>query len=183
MFWSTQPATMEKQKRRTKTAAWWTFTEGKGREGQRMAICQWAPPAADENTRPWLLAKTPSPADQTIRKLRGSQCWAPFPHKRHDACQPHKHRRQPAPNTLRRKARVAAQGTKGNQSRTTPMTEQAAMPGRNTRREEQVTVLGPERKPMKDVMLHRWGGGIRLTRQPRRPRGHKMGQGTGKLET
>ena len=42
MFWSTQPATMEKQKRRTKTAAWWTFTEGKGREGQRMAICQWA---------------------------------------------------------------------------------------------------------------------------------------------
>ena len=60
MFWSTQPATMEKQKRRTKTAAWWTFTEGKGREGQRMAICQWAPPAADENTRPWLLAKTPS---------------------------------------------------------------------------------------------------------------------------
>ena len=59
MFWSTQPATMEKQKRRTKTAAWWTFTEGKGREGQRMAICQWAPPAEDENTRPWLLAKTP----------------------------------------------------------------------------------------------------------------------------
>ena len=59
MFWSTQPATMEKQKRRTKTAAWWTFTEGKGREGQQMAICQWAPPAADENTRPWLLAKTP----------------------------------------------------------------------------------------------------------------------------
>jgi len=51
---------MEKQKRRTKTAAWWTFTEGKGREGQRMAIGQWAPPAADENTRPWLLAKTPS---------------------------------------------------------------------------------------------------------------------------
>ena len=50
MFWSTQPATMEKRKRRTKTAAWWTFTEGKGREGQRMAICQWAPPAADENT-------------------------------------------------------------------------------------------------------------------------------------
>ena len=31
--------------------------EGKGREGQRMAICQWAPPAADENTMPWLLAK------------------------------------------------------------------------------------------------------------------------------
>ena len=26
-----------------------------------MAICQWAPPAADENTRPWLLAKTPPP--------------------------------------------------------------------------------------------------------------------------
>ena len=24
-----------------------------------MAICQWAPPAADENTIPWLLAKTP----------------------------------------------------------------------------------------------------------------------------
>ena len=40
---------------------WWTFTEGKGREGQRMAICQWAPPAADENTRPWLLAKPPPP--------------------------------------------------------------------------------------------------------------------------
>ena len=59
MFWSTQPATMEKQKRRTKTAAWWTFTEGKGREGQQMAIGQWAPPAADENTIPWLLAKTP----------------------------------------------------------------------------------------------------------------------------
>ena len=34
MFWSTQPATMEKQKRRTKTAAWWTFTEGKEREGK-----------------------------------------------------------------------------------------------------------------------------------------------------
>ena len=33
MFWSTQPATMEKQKRRTKTAAWWTFTEGKGGKG------------------------------------------------------------------------------------------------------------------------------------------------------
>ena len=33
--------------------------EGKGREGQRMAIGQWAPPAADENTIPWLLAKTP----------------------------------------------------------------------------------------------------------------------------
>ena len=47
------------RKRWTKTAAWWTFTEGKGREGQRMAIGQWAPPAADENTRPWLLAKTP----------------------------------------------------------------------------------------------------------------------------
>ena len=50
---------MEKRKRRTNTAAWWTFTQGKGREGQRMAIGQWAPPAADENTRPWLLAKTP----------------------------------------------------------------------------------------------------------------------------
>ena len=60
MFWSTQPATMEKRKRRTKTVAWWTFTEGKGREGQRMAISQWAPPAADKNTVPWLLAKTPS---------------------------------------------------------------------------------------------------------------------------
>ena len=59
MFWSTQPATMEKRKWRTKTAAWWTFTEGKGREGQRMAICQWVPPAADENTVPWLLAKPP----------------------------------------------------------------------------------------------------------------------------
>ena len=44
----------------TKTAAWWTFTAGKGREGQRMAISQWAPPAADKNTVPWLLAKTPS---------------------------------------------------------------------------------------------------------------------------
>ena len=31
----------------------------KEREGQRMAIGQWAPPAADENTIPWLLAKTP----------------------------------------------------------------------------------------------------------------------------
>ena len=41
---------------------WWTFTQGKGREGQRMAIGQWAPPAADENTIPWLLAKTPLPA-------------------------------------------------------------------------------------------------------------------------
>ena len=59
MFWSTQPATMEKRKRWTKTAAWWTFTELKGREGQQMAIGQWAPPAADENTIPWLLAKTP----------------------------------------------------------------------------------------------------------------------------
>ena len=61
MFWSTLPATIQKQKRRTKTAVWWTFTEGKGREGQRMAICQWAPPAANENTRPWLLAKPPPP--------------------------------------------------------------------------------------------------------------------------
>ena len=34
---------------------------GKGREGQQMAICQWAPPAADENTIPWLLANTPPP--------------------------------------------------------------------------------------------------------------------------
>ena len=49
------------RKRRTKTAAWWTFTEGKGREGQRMAICQWAPPAADENTITWLLANPPPP--------------------------------------------------------------------------------------------------------------------------
>ena len=73
MFWSTQPATMEKQKRRTKTAAWWTFTEGKGREGQRMAICQWAPPAADENTRPWLLAKTP-PLDPPPLPLLPFQC-------------------------------------------------------------------------------------------------------------
>ena len=53
------PPPMEKRKQRTKTAAWWTFTEGKGREGQRMAIGQWAPPAADESTIPWLLAKPP----------------------------------------------------------------------------------------------------------------------------
>ena len=33
-------ATMEKQNQRTKTAAWWTFTNGTGREGQRMAIGQ-----------------------------------------------------------------------------------------------------------------------------------------------
>ena len=38
IFWSTQPATMEKQKRQTKTAAWWSFREGNGREGQRMVI-------------------------------------------------------------------------------------------------------------------------------------------------
>ena len=76
MFWSTQPATMEKRKRRTKTAAWWTFTEGKGREGQRMAICQWAPPAADENTVPWLLAKTPHPhwAVLHLNVCSGCQC-------------------------------------------------------------------------------------------------------------
>ena len=61
MFWLTQPATMEKWKRRTKTAAWWTFTEGKGREGQRMAIGQWAPPAADENNTPWRHANPPPP--------------------------------------------------------------------------------------------------------------------------
>ena len=35
---------------------------GRPREGQRMAIGQWAPPAADENTIPWLLTKTPSPS-------------------------------------------------------------------------------------------------------------------------
>ena len=37
MFWLLQPATMEKQKRRTKTAALWTFIQGKGREGK----CKW----------------------------------------------------------------------------------------------------------------------------------------------
>ena len=72
MFWSTQPATMEKRKRRTKTAAWWTFTEGKGREGQRMAISQWAPPAADKNTVPWLLAKTPHTTHDVDRPPTGA---------------------------------------------------------------------------------------------------------------
>ena len=44
------PLTMEKQKQRTKTAAWWTFIHGKGREGQQVAIGQWALPAADRET-------------------------------------------------------------------------------------------------------------------------------------
>ena len=30
-----QPPPLQKQKRRTKTAAWWTFVQGKGREGRR----------------------------------------------------------------------------------------------------------------------------------------------------
>ena len=38
VFWLMQPVTMEKRKRRTKTAARWTFTKGNGREGQRMVI-------------------------------------------------------------------------------------------------------------------------------------------------
>ena len=55
------PPPMEKQKRRTKTAAWWTFTEGKGREGQRMAICQWAPPAAEREHKTMASCQTPPP--------------------------------------------------------------------------------------------------------------------------
>ena len=49
MFYLAQPATMKKQKRRTETAAWWTFIQGKGREGQQMAIGQEALPVADKN--------------------------------------------------------------------------------------------------------------------------------------
>ena len=54
-----------------KQRLWWTFTEGKGREGQRMAIGQWAPPAADENTIPWLLAKPPPSPPGDRRTLWG----------------------------------------------------------------------------------------------------------------
>ena len=34
-------ATVDEQKRRTNTAAWWTFTQGKGREGQSVVIALW----------------------------------------------------------------------------------------------------------------------------------------------
>ena len=52
MFWSTQPATMEKRKRQTKTAADRTFIQGKGRQGQQIVIGQRVPPVADKNNNP-----------------------------------------------------------------------------------------------------------------------------------
>ena len=45
-FGRCNPPPMEKQKRGAKTAAWWTFIQGKRREGQRSGD---RPPAADEN--------------------------------------------------------------------------------------------------------------------------------------
>ena len=48
-FGRRNPPPMQTQEQRTKTAAWWTLIQGKGREGQRMAIGREAPPAADED--------------------------------------------------------------------------------------------------------------------------------------
>ena len=75
MFCLTRPATMGKQKRRTKIAAWWTFAQGKGREGKRMAISQQAPPAADMNNKSMATCQNP----QIMKRTRAPSSFSPGP--------------------------------------------------------------------------------------------------------